>query len=210
MTDALAARPESLRSTGWAAVMFDLDGTLVDSRHLHAAAYAEAMADAGLHLEPESYHAAYGLPFEVAIEQMLAGREPGMTREELHRAKAAAFSRLVRDGGVQLLPAAGLVPILSGHVPTALVTSASAATVGVVLERLGWIAAFDVVIHGGNGLDPKPSPAPYLAAADRLGVAPKRCLVFEDSEPGVAAARSAGCSVIDVRLSPSPPAPEQP
>ena len=69
------------------------------------------------------------------------------------------------------------------------------------MRRLGWEDAFDVVVHGDEQMEAKPSPAPYLEAARRLGVESQRCLVFEDSDLGVTAARAAGMAVIDVRNS---------
>ena len=79
----------------WAAVLFDLDGTLVDTQALHEAAYTAAFESVGLTLEPTVFRASHGMRFDRAIDVLLGGRDAGLPFEELHGRKAAAFSSLV-------------------------------------------------------------------------------------------------------------------
>ena len=88
--------------------------------------------------------------------------------------------------------------LAGGRVPMAVVTSSARAEAHQKLRLSGIAAAFDLVISRDDVTAAKPSPEPYLLAAQRLGVLPSRCLVFEDSEVGAEAAHRAGCVVVQV------------
>jgi HAD superfamily hydrolase (TIGR01509 family) len=83
--------------------------------------------------------------------------------------------------------------------PIALASSGSRSGIDVILERLGWRDRFDAIVTGQDVARGKPAPDIFLRAAERLGIAPPRCLVFEDTDDGVAAARAAQMAVFDVR-----------
>jgi len=178
------------------ALMFDLDGTLVDTRAVNYAAYAMALAEVGVAIDAD------------AFEALAGGRNwrwflPRILGAEAHRAPAVA----ARKG--ELYPAlvgearpnprmVALAQAAHGHVPTCVVTTASAANARAVLVRHGLAGLFDLVVSGDDVARHKPDPEAYALAAARLGVEPARCLAFEDSDPGAASATAAGMAVIRV------------
>ena len=155
------------------AFLIDLDGVLTDSYPLHLAAYETA-------LEFDHLSMTFG-----ARELLLSGAsrarvlsEAGVTenrRESVSQRKQAAFLKALGDGGLE--PSQGAVGFLKGlrrlGCPVALVSNSEAAEASVVSLELEW--AFDLVIGGSLLHEPKPSPEPFLLAAERLGVSPDEC-----------------------------------
>lgn len=181
-----------------AALLFDLDGTLVDTRASNYAAYAAALAEVGV---------AIG---EAEFSQLAEGRNwrdflPGMLGGASAQAPAVAARKAELYPGLiaQARPNSALVALARaarGHVPIALVTTASAANAGAVLAGHGLAGLFDLVISGDDVVRHKPDPEPYVLAAARLGVSPGDCVAFEDSDVGAASATAAGVAVIRVSL----------
>jgi HAD superfamily hydrolase (TIGR01509 family) len=178
------------------ALLFDLDGTLIDTESLALATGLASFADAG--------H-----PVDAALLHRLVGRdEPTSTmilREALPLADLAviranwlaAFAAGIEEG-LPLKPGVeALLDATEGH-RRAIVTSTSRAGAHRKLEIAGLAARFELVISLDDVIAPKPAPAPYLLAAERLGLAAPRCLVFEDSDAGAEAAHAAGCTVVQV------------
>jgi len=103
------------------------------------------------------------------------------------------------DEAPPTLPISKLLPVLAGHIPLAIGSSGSRAGIETVLRLLGWTDYFDVLVTGGDVQAGKPAPDIFLLAASQLNVAPKRCLVFEDTDDGMTAAAAAGIEAVDVR-----------
>ncbi|GAA4131512.1 HAD family hydrolase [Aminobacter aganoensis] len=183
------------------ALLFDLDGTLVDTMPLHHRAYAEVFAARGAELSLVDYMASVGAPARAAIPLMAqaAGMLPATPEEVLaiHRAKKIAFTQILRTSAPQALAASRLIEA-AGERKLALVSSGNRDGVMAILETMGWTAVFGAVVSGDDVVNGKPDPEPYLKAAAMLGVVPARCLVLEDAEAGLASGRAAGMSVIDV------------
>jgi HAD superfamily hydrolase (TIGR01509 family) len=185
------------------ALLFDLDGTLVDTRAANYAAYAAALAEIGVEID------------EAAFNTLADGRNwrwflPRILGPEAHQSPAVAARKieLYSDLVGQARPNPQMIALARaarGHVPTAVVTTASAANAGAVLERHGLAGLFDLVVSGDDVTRHKPDPEAYALAAARLGVSPARCLAFEDSDAGAASATAAGVAVIRVSLSSSEP-----
>lgn len=183
------------------ALLFDLDGTLVDTMPLHHRAYAEVFATRGAELSLADYMASVGAPAREAIPLMAlaAGMLPVTPDEMLaiHRDKKMAFARILRTSAPQSLAASKLLEAASQK-KLALVSSGNRDGVLAILDTMGWTALFGAIVSGDDVVNGKPDPEPYLKAAEILGVAPARCLVLEDAEAGQASGRAAGMSVIDV------------
>ena len=189
----------ALTRTQPAAVLFDMDGTLVDSEKVWDVALAELAVHAGGELSPGARRAMVGSSMAVTM---------GILRDDLAQpdrdsaADAAWLTARVRElfaGGLTWRPGARelLTAVRAASVPTALVTSTGSELVQVALGTLGR-ANFDVVVCGDQVPVPKPDPAPYLMAARLLGVPVTDCVAIEDSPAGVASARASGAAVLAV------------
>jgi HAD superfamily hydrolase (TIGR01509 family) len=182
------------------AAVFDFDGTLVDTMPLHYEAYRRAILECcGADLPAELFYAQIGGTAREVVPRLLQelGCEADWT--EVHTRKKQVLPTLLRESAPPVLETAKLVPILGQSLRLALATSGSRAGVELMLEQLGWSDWFEVVVTGEDVTEGKPAPAPFLLAAERLGVAPERCVAFEDTDAGVASARAAGMTVFDVR-----------
>lgn len=187
------------------ALLFDLDGTLVDTMPLHYRAYAQVFQERGLALAERDYLGAVGAPARHAIPLMLrAAGATGHTEEDvaaIHRLKKGAFADILHTTRPTALPASRLIEPLAGSKKLAVVSSGNSDGVRAIIASMGWSEIFDVVISGDDVVKGKPDPEPYLLAAARLGVVPARCLVLEDAQAGLESGRAAGMSVLDVTRS---------
>ena len=180
------------------AVLFDLDGLLVDSEPVWYDVESAAVARLGGVWGPEHQIACIGGTLDATCRYIVAltgtAYDAGALREELIGAMAARFrSRLpVHPGALELVDAVRARGALTG-----LVSSSYRVLVDAALEQLG-AHRFDVTVSGDETARGKPDPQPYLVACEQLGVAPARAVVLEDAVAGVAAAQSAGCPVVAV------------
>jgi HAD superfamily hydrolase (TIGR01509 family) len=182
------------------AILFDLDGTLVDSERGYAEATAVCLARA-FAIELTAADRAYGTGRSwVAIHAYLRDRYPVLTwdRDRLIAEVAAESRRLFAERGVVVLPGAKDAVARFARWPRALVTGSSRAEAHHMLDLLGLADAFAAVVCAEDVPRSKPAPDGYLAACAQLGVAPVEAVVVEDSAAGCAAGRAAGCAVIAV------------
>jgi HAD superfamily hydrolase (TIGR01509 family) len=192
--------PSDAQNSGLAvqAVLFDMDGTLVDTEPYWMAAEYALVAEHGGSWSDEHAHALVGnalltsaeyirehggvdLPAEVIVERLL---------DDVVRATLHAIPW--RPGGGDLLRR-----LRERGVPCALVTMSYSRLAAAVVDALS-PGTFDVVVTGDEVRDGKPHPEPYLTAAARLGVDPSRCVALEDSPTGIASAEAAGCVVVAI------------
>ncbi len=181
-----------------AAVLFDMDGLMIDSEKAVMACWLEAADIHGVTLEDDLLHAMVGLHEKLCIA-LLRERRPDLDIRTL----GETTDRLYHDKVEQGLPLKpGIVELLQWltdlGVPRAVATSTRRERADQKLHRSGLIRFFPVVVTGSDIEHPKPAPDIYLKAASLLGVAPPHCLVLEDSEPGVRAALAAGMTPIQV------------
>lgn len=182
-------------------MLFDLDGTLVDSEQVYGVALARALAEGqGLALTDEDTAFIIGRSW-VAIDEHLRGRYPALawTREQIIAECAACAARLFREQGLPVLPGAVAAVTRFADRRRGLVTGSARVEAEHVLTHLGIADVFEVRLCAEDVPCSKPAPDGYLAACAALGVAPHETLVIEDSAAGIAAARAAGCAVIAVR-----------
>lgn len=191
-----APRPE-LRP---AAVIFDMDGLMLDTERLAPRAWVEAAA-------------ALDVEFDLALTQPMVGRNfrdcqaiivdrygDDYPTAELMHAWHAAYDAIVAREGIAVKP--GLLDLLAWledeGIPKAVATSTRRDRALAKLELTALAPRFAALVGGDEVARGKPAPDIFLAAAQRLGAAPLRCLVLEDSEPGVRAALAAGMTPIMV------------
>ena len=181
-----------------AAVLFDLDGLLIDSEPVWYAVEAAAVQRLGGTWSPEHQANCVGgtMTDSCAYIVNLTGADvdpAGLARELLDEMAARFHEHLpLHTGAVELLDA-----VAERGVPVGLVTSSYHALVDPALDVLG-AERFAVVVTGEDVTRGKPDPEPYLLACDRLGAAPQQVVVLEDAPFGVAAAEAAGCWVVAV------------
>lgn len=184
------------------AVIFDMDGTLVDSERIWAEAGPPALARIG---HPGA---------DAALMDQITGLdEPSMVRlfeaalgtgpidaAALTEAWGDEIDRIVARDGMPLKPGVhALLDRLDAlGLPRAVATSTSSPRAEITLEQAGIADRIDVVVTASKVSRPKPDPEPYLTAARLLGADPARCLAFEDSEVGAEAAQRAGMTVVQV------------
>lgn len=182
----------------WQAVVFDMDGVLVDSEPMHFATTNEVLLRRGCRVEQAFYDACLGLPEVDFFGRVVAHLGMDEAPEQLARERIQASLRALAAGVV--LPMEGalecVLRLRSDGLRLGLASSATRAQVALVVDRLGLrgsLAALVSVDEVGRG---KPAPDVFDEAARRLGVSPAHCVVVEDAVAGVTAATAAGMASI--------------
>ena len=181
------------------ALIFDMDGVIVDSNPLHREAWRAFNRRHGLETTDAMVERTYGWRNDRIVRDFFGADLPagevtarGAAKEELYRE--------MLDSRMEEMLVPGLRPFLERYrgAPMAVASNAEPENVSFVLDRAGLRSYFRVLVDGHQVSHPKPHPEIYLRAAFLLGVAPSNCIVLEDSHAGIAAARSAGMRVIGV------------
>ncbi len=181
------------------AFVFDFDGTLFDSSEANVAAYDQAFREAGVHFNETAYRQAFGLRFQEMIDK-IAPKTNQAVRDKIKAAKTNYYQESLS----LIKPNSGLIAFLesiAGTYKTALVTTASKTNVANVLAHFGLPESlFTVIVTAEDVTHSKPHPECYQRAMEALQVEPSACIVFEDSDIGVAAAKAASAQVIRIAL----------
>jgi beta-phosphoglucomutase family hydrolase len=183
----------------FAGYIFDLDGTLVDTMPLHYRAWDAAMRHAGLRcrLDEELFYSLGGVPTRRVAELIAAHYKLTVDPDAIFHHKESLFREL--QGDARLIgPVADFARRAARWHPVAIASGGPRAIVRRSLELAGLAPLFKVVVTADDVVHGKPSPDMFLLAAQRMGVEPARCLVFEDAEPGVRAAEAAGMRWVHV------------
>ena len=178
------------------ALLFDLDGTLIDTESLAVASGLAAFAEVGFPVELAFMHRLVGIdgPTSAGI---IRDHHPTLEIAHLNTVWRSGFDAALQRG-LSLKPGVSELLAHARHLPRVLVTSSRRTEAHSKLGMVGLAQTFAHVITVDDVTNPKPHPDPYLLAARLLGVPPARCLVFEDSEAGSEAAHRAGCVVVQV------------
>ncbi|PIE83531.1 MAG: hypothetical protein CSA09_01385 [Candidatus Contendobacter odensis] len=190
--------PKLIVPDGIQGLIFDCDGTLADTLPLHYAAWQEAFAAVNQQCPVEFLLEHNGKPTDLIVDlynkkfgttidtQQLTIDKERRTYAQLHRAQPIeAVIVLVRR--------------YHGRLPMAVVSGSNRDNVERTLHAIGVFDLFTTILTADDGLPPKPAPDLFLEAAQRLGVKPQYCQVFEDADAGLEAARCAGMLPTDVR-----------
>lgn len=178
-------------------LIFDCDGTLADTHHLHQEAWDECMAELGVTIPPNYLDDFKGVPTTNILETM-NGRfglslDVAVVSEDKER---RVFPKLARAE-----PIKAVIEVARRHkgvLPMAAASGGVGYNVLLTLKAIGLEGFFDAVLTADDPVRGKPFPDIFLLAAEKIGVAPEHCLVFEDSPLGIEAAHKAGMLAIDV------------
>lgn len=189
----------------FAGYIFDLDGTLVDTMPLHYIAWDRAMRAAGLKcpLDEELFYSLGGVPTKRVAELIAA--HYGLTIDVMHvfDHKEALFVEIQKDAKL-IEPVVEIARRVALTHPVSIASGGPRVIVRGMLELTGLAAIFnksgkyDLVVTPEDVLHGKPAPDMFLLAAERMGLPPEKCLVFEDAEPGMRAAEAAGMKWVRV------------
>ena len=191
--------------TPGAAVIFDFDGVLADTERLHLRAFQDVLGAHSLALGETEYFERYlGFDDRGLVLALARDRGVGLDDRSVHillEAKARRFAAHVA-GGDALYPAAkACVRRLGAQYPLAIASGALHEEIVAILDTAGLTPAFATIVGADDVAVSKPAPDPYLEAARRLGVDPRRAVAIEDSRWGLESARAAGLRTIGITTS---------
>ncbi len=182
------------------AVIFDMDGVLIDTEPLYTVAYNQVMAPWRVTLDPATKQEIMGRPPSVSIPHVIKKYSLGLTADEFVARRKPIMDKLLT--GVPAMPGSPQLVrwLKSRGTPIAVATSTFSQLFVQKTQGHDWFALFDVIVKGDDPdiLRPKPAPDIFLLAARRLGVPIERCGVFEDSPAGLEAAHASGAHVYPV------------
>src|SRR5271163_1601421 len=186
-------------------VLWDLDGTLVDSEQYHWLAWRDTMAAEGVELTHDQFLKTFGLRNDAIVPQWIPNATPERI-DQIAIAKEQLYRRLVREGGLEPLPGARhwIERLARDGWRQAIASSAPRENVDVVLAVIGLAPYFQAIVSAEDVTLGKPDPQVFLTAAERLGSSPAQSIVVEDAPAGIEAARRAGMASIGVRRHGSP------
>ena len=193
----------ALYTRRFAAAIFDFDETIIDLEPQHTAAHAALCRDYGAAYEQmsESFRKGSGRRIIDDIREMRAHFGWSASEEELFEKRQEHFDRVCNDSdliamdGVREL----IADVHAWGIPMAITSSAVGSSIDAILRRLGLREFFTLIVDGSEVTHGKPDPEAYLLTARKLGVKSEECVVFEDSEVGVLAAKRAGMFCVAVR-----------
>jgi beta-phosphoglucomutase len=182
------------------AVLWDVDGTLIDSSEYHWLSWREALAAEDFHVTREQFASSFGQRNDEILRGYFGEQYPAAERARVGEAKEIIYRRLVRERGVELLPGVGrwLERLRSDGWLQALASSAPRANLEAIVSALRLGAYFGTVVSAEDVTRGKPDPQVFLAAAAKLKAEPAACVVVEDAPAGTEAARRAGMRVVGV------------
>jgi len=184
-------------------IIFDCDGTLADTMPPHYEAWVTTLDSYGLALEEDRFYAMGGWPTAKVAEVIIGESGQALDAQSMGDTKEATFERslhLVEPIG----PVVDIVREHVGKLPLAVATGGTRSICERILKHIGLFDCFDAIVTADDVEHHKPAPDVFLEAARRLGVEPAHCRVYEDTDPGVEAARRAGMECVDVRTFYSP------
>jgi beta-phosphoglucomutase family hydrolase len=179
------------------AYLFDCDGTIADSMPLHYIAWKKALAEWNCTFDEQLFYTLGGTPVAEIVSLLNKKQGLNMPVEGVSSRKENLY--------MELLPQLKAVPEVvehidaqHGRIPFAVVSGSTRESVTASLDSLKLLNRFDTMVCAGDYKKSKPDPECFLLAASKLGVAPESCLVFEDTDMGIQAARAAGMASVKI------------
>ena len=182
------------------ALIFDMDGVIVDSNPMHRESWVAFNRRYGLETTEAMHESMYGKRNDEIVRNFFGDDLTGEEVDARGRAKEQLYREMIA-GRTESMLVPGLRDFLERHrdLPLAVASNAEPENIDFVLDEARLRPYFRVIVDGQQVKRPKPYPDVYLRAAELLGVEPAKCIVFEDSYSGAAAAMAAGMPVIGIR-----------
>ena len=199
-TDAKYQQLLAITEKGYAAFLYDCDGTLADNMHAHKAAYVQTAAHYGIELDPELITELAGWPTVDMAAEISKRYGVAFDPEKFATEKSTLYYESYIGHTQPIEFVARHLQEHAGKVRIGIVSGGRPRTVTKTLEVLGLLQYVEVIVGAGDTQRGKPYPDPFLAAAEKLGVEPAKCMVFEDGQPGVDAAIAAGMDWVRIDL----------
>jgi beta-phosphoglucomutase len=177
------------------ALLFDLDGTLIDSEQFHLGCWNQILADAGIELDINDWTENYsGIPMPANAKRLIEKYNLSFSHEQLVRKREGVTLNRLQTADINLMPFAieTLRFFKDKGLKIALVTGSARPDVEVIFERNGLGKYFDVIVTRSEVNESKPHPESYELCCRQLGLAPGECIAFEDTLNGVKSAKAAG------------------
>ncbi len=177
------------------AYLFDCDGTIADSMPLHYRAWKKALEEWNCEYPEELFYSWGGKPVRDIIADLNKMQGLNMPIDSLASRKEALYLAQLP----QLKPIPEVlehIELQYGHIPFAVVSGSRRESVVGSLSVLSLLDKFETIVSAEDYKNAKPAPDPFLLAAERLGVAPQDCLVFEDTALGIQSATAAGMASV--------------
>ena len=179
-------------------LIFDCDGTLADTMPLHWQAWQILLRKYGLIFPKDRFYEWGGIPSRDILRQLSREQNVDLDALEGAREKEQAYLPLIPQART-IQPTLQVVREHHGRIPLAVASGGSRKAVGTLLIHLGIRHYFDAVVTNEDVQRQKPAPDIFLEAACRIGVDPRFCRAYEDTETGLKAIRAAGMQAVDVR-----------
>jgi HAD superfamily hydrolase (TIGR01509 family) len=182
------------------AVLWDMDGTLIDSEEFHWTSWRDALANEGIAITHEQFLSSFGQRDDSIIPRWLGAASTLERVERIANAKEELYRDLIRKNGISPLPgvASWVQRLHNQGWLQAIASAAPLSNIEVVLSALGAAHYFNGIVSAEDVHRGKPDPEVYLIAASRVGTLPDRCIVVEDAVAGIEGARRAGMRSIGV------------
>jgi beta-phosphoglucomutase len=180
------------------AVLWDLDGTLVDTGELHYESWKVVFDPLGVQFSRDDFKKTFGMTSPAVLKLELGENTPGEKIEQLAHEKEAAFRELI-PGHLKVFPGVRewLERLSQAGIPMAVASSAPMKNIDTLVDEVHIRSYFQALVSSA-GLPSKPDPAVFLKAAKQLEMPPEKCVVVEDAGVGVQAAKRAGMGAIGV------------
>jgi beta-phosphoglucomutase len=185
------------------AVLWDMDGTLLDSAEYHWLAWRDILHGEGYPITYDEFKASFGQRNDTILRGYFGASMPDAEIVRVGGAKEARYRDLVRERGIALLPGVGvwLERLHTAGWRQAIASAAPLANVEAIIAALGIAPFFGALVAAEDVQRGKPDPQVFLLAAERLGAPPARSVVVEDAPAGIEAAQRAGMRAIGARTS---------
>ena len=179
------------------AFIFDVDGTIADTMPLHFEAWQSALGDWAPHFPEDVFYSLGGTKTDRVAEIVRERAQADfVVADVVHNKETYFMSRL--GNAIPIQPVIDIIEEWHGKIPMAVASGGFRHVVRETLSGLGLLDHFQTIVAAEDVVHGKPNPEPFLKAAALLGVDPTKCLVFEDSPTGIAAAVAAGMQWVEI------------